>query len=191
MEFKNLRDLITQLPDEQSCIAYLAKQRWPNGKAVCPHCGHDKCYIIDKGAKYKCAKKECYKKFSVKVGTIFEASNIPLTKWFMAMYLATANKKGISSYQLAKHIGVSQKCSWFMLHRIREMMRPKDDVKLDNIVEVDEVYIGGRVSNMHNNKRKMLRETGTQGDTKSMVMGLIERGGNLKLIPANQEEGRD
>lgn len=185
MEFKNLRELITKLPDEQSCRAYLAKQRWPDGKVICPHCGHDKCYIIDKGAKYKCAKKECHKKFSIKVGTIFEASNIPLTHWFIAMYLATANKKGISSYQLAKHIGVSQKCAWFMLHRIREMMRPKEPVKLDNIVEIDEVYIGGSISNMHKKKRKEIRENGTLKDTKSMVMGLIERGGDLKLIPGD------
>jgi len=182
MEFKNLQELIQKLSNEQDCRNYLAKQRWPDGKVVCPYCDHDKCYVIEKGTRYKCGKKECFKKFSVKVGTIFEASNIPLNKWFIAMYLATANKKGISSYQLAKHIGVSQKCSWFMLHRIREIMRPKEPVKLDNIVEIDEIYIGGRVPNMNKQKRKELRDSNTVHQTKTMVMGMVERGGELKLI---------
>jgi hypothetical protein len=189
MEFKNLQQLIQKLSDEQACREYLAKQRWPNGIVICPYCNHNKCYSIEKGARYKCGNKECYKKFSVKVGTIFEASNIPLNKWFIAMYLATANKKGISSYQLAKHIGISQKCSWFMLHRIREIMRPKEPVKLDNIVEVDEVYIGGKVSNMNKHKRKILREANAVADTKVMVMGLVERGGELKLISSGESTG--
>ena len=150
---QNLRKLVTSLPDEAACREYLAKQRWADGKVICPHCGYGKCYVIEKGTKYKCGNPECYKKFSVKVGTIFEASNIPLTKWFMALYLCTAHKKGISSYQLGKDIGVSQKCAWFILHRIREMMRPKEDIKLDNIVEVNEVYMGGKVSNMSKKKR--------------------------------------
>lgn len=180
--FNNLRELVTSLPDEAACREYLSKQRWADGKPVCPHCGYGKCYVIEKGTKYKCGNPECYKKFSVKVGTIFEASNIPLTKWFMALYLCTAHKKGISSYQLGKDIGVSQKCAWFILHRIREMMRPKEDIKLDNIVEVDEVYMGGKVSNMSKKKRAQLREEGNTMTTKTMVLGMIERNGNLKLI---------
>lgn len=191
MEFRTLRELITKLPDEESCRAYLAKQRWPDGVVICPHCSYNKCYVICGGEKYKCAKKGCYKKFSVKVGTIFEASNIPLTKWFVALYLATAHKKGISSYQLAKDIGVSQKCSWFMLHRIREMMRPKEEVKLDNIVEIDEVYIGGSVSNMSKSKRKKIRDAGTMHENKVMVMGMIERGGALKLISTGSSSGNE
>src|SRR4051812_27786843 len=129
--FKNLHELIATMPDEMTCRKYLADQRWPDGKAVCPHCGSEKTYVIEKGWRYKCGNKECLKKFSVTVGTIFEASNIPLNKWFMAVYLCTAHKKGISSYQLGKDIGVAQKTSWFMLHRIRELMRPKKETKLD------------------------------------------------------------
>jgi len=182
--FKTLREMITKLDTEEKCREYLAEQRWPNG-AVCPYCGHDKCYTIEGGKRYKCSSKVCRQKFSVTVGTIFQDSKIPLTKWFTAVYLVTAHKKGISSYQLAKDIGVSQKCSWFMLHRIREIMKPKNDLPLDNIVEVDEVYIGGKVSNMSKSKRKELHEAGKINDTKSMVMGMIERGGQLKLVPCN------
>lgn len=184
--FKNLREMITNLKDEQSCRDFLAQQRWPDGKVICPHCGHDKCYVIENNSKFKCASRECYKKFSVKVGTIFEASNIPLTKWFMAVYLSSSHKKGVSSYQLGKDIGVSQKCAWFMLHRIREMMRPKENVKLDNIVEIDEVYMGGKFGNMNRKKRKEMHETG-QRHNKRLVMGMIERGGELKLVHVGKE----
>lgn len=181
--FNNLRELILSMPTEKACREYLAKQRWVDGKAVCPYCGHGKCYSIEDGERYKCASKECYKRFKITVGTIFEASNIPLVKWFTAIYLVTAHKKGISSYQLAKDIGCTQKTGWFMLHRIREAMRTKVATKLDNIVEVDEVYIGGKVSNMSKSKRTRLRETGMTYNTKFMVMGMLERGGDLKLIP--------
>lgn len=185
--FKNLRELAANMNDEAKCREYLAKQRWPDGIVICPHCGHNKSYVIENGKKYKCGSKTCYKKFSVKVGTIFEASNIPLTKWFVAVYLCTAHKKGVSSYQLGRDIGVSQKCAWFMLHRIREMMRPKQEVILDNIVEVDSSYIGGKTSNMNKFRRKQLKESGKPPiETKTMVVGMIERGGNLKLVPGGR-----
>lgn len=116
------------MKDEKDCREYLAKQRW-NGKPVCPYCGCEKVYRIQERDRYKCSSPKCYKKFSVTVGTIFEASKIPLLKWFMAIYLSTAHKKGISSYQLSRDIQVSQKSAWFMLHRIREMMRTKQPIK--------------------------------------------------------------
>ena len=154
--FNNLRELILSMPTEKACVDYLAKQRWTDGKAICPYCGHGKCYSIEDGLRYKCANNKCYKRFKINVGTIFEASNIPLTKWFTAIYLVTAHKKGISSYQLGKDIGVTQKSAWFMLHRVREVMRSKVSDKLNNVVEVDEVYIGGKVPNMSKSKRKKL-----------------------------------
>jgi hypothetical protein len=186
--FKNLREMITTMDTQEKCRKYLASLRWPDGIVICPYCGHKKAYVIEGGKRYKCGSKECYQKFSVTVGTIFQDSNIPLTKWFMAVFLVTAHKKGISSYQLAKDTGVSQKCAWFMLHRMRELMKPKNNVPLDNSVEVDEVYIGGKVSNMSKSKRKMLHETGTVSDTKAMVMGMIERGGQLKLVPCDGDK---
>lgn len=188
--FNNLRELILSMPTEEQCREYLAEQRW-NGKPECPYCGHGRAYKIEGGKRYKCANDECYKKFSVTVGTVFEASKIPLVKWFTAVYLAASHKKGISSYQLGKDIGVSQKCSWFMLHRIREMMRVKEPIKLDNIVEIDEVYIGGKVSNMSKSKRTKLRKEGRSYDTKTMVMGMIERGGNLKLVALGKDNSAD
>src|SRR3982751_4957361 len=103
--FNNLRELILSMPTDEVCKKYLAQQRW-NGKTVCPYCGHGKCYTIEGGKRYKCASNVCYKRFTVTVGTIFESSNIPLDKWFTAIYLTTAHKKGISSYQLGKDISV-------------------------------------------------------------------------------------
>lgn len=187
--FTNLKELIQSMPDEQTCREYLAEQRW-NGKPVCPYCGCGKVYSIEKGKRYKCGNSECYKKFSVTVGTIFEASNVPLSKWFMAVYLCTAHKKGISSYQLGKDIGVAQKTGWFMLHRIRELMRVKAPVKLDNIVEIDETWVGGKVKNMSKARRASYRtETNGTIQNKTMVMGMIERGGELKLIALGKDNG--
>ena len=187
--FNNLRELIISMPDEKTCREYLAKQRWADGKAVCPYCGYGKCYVIEGGERYKCGSKECYKRFRITVGTIMEASNIPLVKWFTAMYLVTAHKKGISSYQLAKDIGTSQKTSWFMLHRIREALRRKDNVTLgDNCpVEADETFVGGKFGNMHTKRKKKLINPDNPLANKTTVLGIIERGGELvaRVIPPN------
>lgn len=173
------------MPDEKACRDYLVQQRW-NGVPKCPFCFCDRSYVIEGGKKFKCANKDCYKKYSVKVGTIFEASNLPLTKWFMAIYLCTAHKKGISSYQLGRDLGIAQKNAWFMLHRIREIMRAKVPSKLSNTVEVDEVYMGGKVSNMSKQKRKFLRENDMTLKTKTPVIGMIEREGEIKLFAINK-----
>lgn len=188
--FTNLQQLITSMPDEQKCREYLEQQIW-NGKPICPFCGCDRSYKLSGGRLYKCASNKCYKKYTITVGTVFECSNVPLSKWFIAVYMATAHKKGISSIQLGKNIGVTQRTAWFMLHRIREMMRTKSIMKLDNIVEIDEAFVGGIVSNMHKAKRAALR-TGNNGaiQNKTMVVGMVERGGELKLIAMGKETGR-
>lgn len=187
--FNNLRELILSMPTEETCREYLVRQRW-DGKPECPYCGCGRVYSIEKGKRYKCGDSGCYKKFSPTVGTVMEASNVPLVKWFTAIYLCSAHKKGISSYQLAKDIGVTQQTGWFMLHRIREMMRPKDSTKLDNIVEVDETYVGGIVGNMSKTRRAKLRtEKGGTIQNKTMVVGLLERSGNLKLVALGKETG--
>lgn len=181
------------MPDEKTCRDYLAKQRW-DGKVACPYCKHQKCYSIEKGKRWKCADSKCYKRFTVTVGTIFEASNIPLNKWFPAIYLCTAHKRGISSYQLARNIGVTQKTSWFMMHRIREVLRNKDAVILgyNGAVEADETFVGGKYANMHTAKRNKLLEECNGGGyaNKTTVLGMIERGGDLvaKVI-ANKSPG--
>ena len=118
MEFQNLKDLMLYFTDESKCRDFLVQQRW-NGCPECPYCGSDKWYSIENGKRFKCGNKECHKKYSATVGTIFHASKIPLSTWFPAVYLVTSHKKGISSCQLAKHLGVCQKTSWFMNQRIR------------------------------------------------------------------------
>jgi len=187
--FNNLRELILSMPTEETCRDYLVQQRW-GGSPVCPYCGSGKVYRIENGQRFKCGNPECYKKYSVTVGTVMEASKVPLVKWFTAIYVISAHKKGISSYQLAKDVGVSQQTGWFMLHRIREMMRDKSGQKLDNIVEVDETYVGGIVGNMSKKKRAKLRTAaGGTVQNKTMVVGMIERSGNLKLLAMGKETG--
>lgn len=123
-KFRNLSEVYKYYSDEAKCREYLAFSRWGD-KPICPYCNHDKVYNIENGKRYKCANKECYKKFSVTVGTIFEDSNLPLTIWFPAIYLITSHKKGISSLQLSRDLGITQKSAWFVNHRIREMLREK------------------------------------------------------------------
>ncbi len=183
---KNLKDLFQKFSDEQKCRDFLVQQRW-DGSPVCPYCNSNKWYSIENGKRFKCGNKECYKKYSVTVGTIFHSSNIPLSTWFPAIYLISAHKKGISSIQLGKNLGVSQKTAWFMLHRIRESLKRKGSSLLMNTVEVDEIYVGGRSKNMSSKKRKELRGDLKAVRNKTMVIGMIERHGELRLEVAGNE----
>jgi len=179
--FKNLHEMISQLQDERACREYLAKERW-NGVVVCPYCNCEKIYVVENGKRFKCSNKACLLKFSVTVGTIFENSKVPLTKWFHAVYVATAHKKGISSYQLARDLGLSQKTTWFMLHRIREALRELAPSLLDGIVEIDETWNGGSVKNKHKaiRERHLKEKIGSTAD-KAGIMGYLQREGTLKL----------
>ncbi|KKM69043.1 hypothetical protein LCGC14_1454800 [marine sediment metagenome] len=173
-KFKGLIDFIEKFPDEKTCRKFLAKMRW-DGKPVCPFkdCKHDKVYVYNDEKKYKCAK--CRRIFSVRVGTIFEDSKISLQKWFMAFYLTTAHKKGISSLQLGRDLNITQKSAWFMLHRIRETTRDKAPEILEGVVEIDEVFIGGKESNKHKHLR-----TGSAQENKTPVIGLLQRGKEVR-----------
>lgn len=178
MQFKNLKELIIYFgQDEAKCRAFLAKERWGDNP-ICPHCQHTKSYIYTDGRLYKCAK--CRKKYTVTVGTIFEKSLLPLSTWFAAIYLCTAHKKGISSVQLAKDVGVTQKTGWFMSQRIKEMMTTKDRIKLTKIVEVDETYVGGKEKNKSNKQRREFAEGRRKAD-KTPVVGIVERKGMAYL----------
>ncbi len=174
-KFNNILDVVKHFPDETACRNFLAESRW--GKTpVCVHCGSSrKIYKVSGGKLLKCA--DCRKQFSVRVGTIFEDSALPLQTWFMAIYLLTAHKKGISSVQLGKDIGVTQKTAWFMLHRIRFAVRTKSFEKpLDGTIEADETFIGGKEKNKHFDKRT--KETqGRSLETKSAVFGIRQREG--------------
>lgn len=179
IQFKSIQDVILRFSTEKACEEYLEQLRW-NGKPVCPHCGSGKVYRTSAIRQpYKCGNKECHKKFSVRIGLIFEASNVPLTKWFIAIYLNSAHKKGISSLQLGRDINVTQKTAWFMLMRIRELMRVKEEVKLNNVVEVDETYVGGKMKNKHKAIRAQFKKEGGylsgHAGNKTGVLGLIQR----------------
>lgn len=181
-QFKNLQQLITFFKDEEVCKAYLEQQRWA-GNVACPHCGSIKVYRTNRG--FKCGEKLCAKKFSVTVGTIFENSKIKLQTWFAAMFLISTSKKGVSSLQLAGQLDITQKSAWFLLHRIREMLKEKSTEKFTGTVEIDETYVGGKNKNRHHNKKSK----GMQGaQDKAMVIGVIERNGKVrtKVMPNTQ-----
>ena len=178
-EFDSLFSMMQVFSDEKKCADHFRAVRWPNGVA-CPHCGSVSVYNLKDGT-HKCGEKECAMKFSIRKGTIFDDSKVPLQKWFMAIYLATSHKKGISSCQLARDIKVTQKTAWFMLHRIREAITDSRDTQLSGVVEVDETYVGGKEKNKHANKRVKGAQGAGSAKSKTVVFGMVERGGDLRL----------
>jgi transposase-like protein len=180
-EFKNIIDLLTTFDTEAKCSQYIALKRWGENP-VCPHCSSDKkVYRFKDGIYFKCGV--CRKKFTVRIGTIFGDSKIPLVKWFAAMWLFTSHKKGISSCQLAKEISVSQKTSWFMLHRLRYGMEtPEYKAPLDGVVEADETFWGGKEKNKHQNRLPQDGLGAQMGKgEKTPIFGLVARGGEARL----------
>ncbi len=188
--FKSLLQVLDYFKDEATCTAYLAKSRW-NDTPSCPHCGNVGAYVTNRG--FKCKAKECHKKFTVTTGTIFENTKVPLRLWFATIYLATAHKKGISSLQLSRDLNITQKTAWFLLHRVREMLANNAPEMLDGTVEIDETYVGGATKNKSNKKRAALRETGGQYFSKTSVVAMLQRDGEVRttVLKANSVKFSD
>lgn len=172
----NLLEAIRYFSDLDVATDFVAKLRWPNGP-VCPRCGGVEYSYLKTRRLWKC--KECKKQYSVKLGTIFQDSPLGLDKWLPAVWLAANSKNGISSHELARSLGITQKSAWFMLHRIRLAMQTGSFKKLDGEVEVDETYIGGKARNMHKHV-KARKITGTGGKDKTTVAGALQRGGEVR-----------
>jgi transposase-like protein len=174
---KSLQQTIQYFTDEQVCIDAVAAMRWHDGP-VCPHCEAKEPYYLATQKRWKC--RSCRKQFSVKVGTIFEDSPISLCKWLPALWMLVNDKNGISSYELHRALAISQKSAWFVLHRLRLVLKQNPGFQFGGPVEVDETFVGGRIANMHKSKKaRMTKIKGQQlkGDhmNKTIVMGMLDR----------------
>jgi transposase-like protein len=173
-----LQQAILYFADYQHCHDAMVAVRWPDGVVKCPRCGSAKVTYLANARLWKCYEDHPQAKFSLKVGTVFEDSPLPLSKWLPALWLLTNCKNGISSYELARALDVTQKSAWFMLHRLRLALQSKRGGKIGGTVEVDETYIGGKSRNTHIKKRKQRGiSQGTSMAGKVAVMGLLDRHG--------------
>jgi transposase-like protein len=173
---RTLLDAIRAYGDADSALAETVDSRWPKG-VICPHCDGDKSVFIKTRRIWMCSK--CRKQFSIKAGTVFEDSPIGLDKWLPAVWMIAGDKNGISSWELHRALGVTQKTAWFMLHRIRLAMQSKAGGKLSGTVEVDETFIGAKARNMHKAERAR-KITGRGPEGKAIVAAVLERGGKVR-----------
>jgi transposase-like protein len=188
---KTLTAAIVHFSDLDKCDEYMIAVRWPDGQVRCPECDSTNVKRLNGSHLWKCYAKPTHPrvKFSLKKGTIFEDSPLGLDKWFTAMWLVANCKNGISSYELSRHLGITQKAAWHVDHRVRTAMQIGSFEKLGGHVEVDETFIGGKARFMHVEKRKR-RITGTGGKDKTIVMGILERGGQVrtKVMPNRKKK---
>src|SRR6202795_1445700 len=179
---QTLQQAIQFFSDYENCRQFMIAVRWSDRKVRCPYCDSKKVTYLEKARVYRCYEKHPKQKFSLKVGTVFEDSPISLEKWLPATWLLANCRNGISSYEIGRALGVTQKSAWFMLHRIRLAMQNRSFLKLggpDGEVEVDETFVGGAARFMHADKhRRRITETGTKD--KTAVMGILERGGEVR-----------
>lgn len=187
--FKTLTDLLDYFREESTCHDYLASVIWPEGKPTCRFCNCQKIYITACRSKsrfrkgipdYQCSS--CKKKFSVTAGTIFHGTKIPLRHWFGTMYLLHFHKKGVSSTTIAKHLGITQKSAWFMLHRIRQVCTEESTDKMTGVIQIDETFVGGKNKNRHKDKKVKRTGKGRDWNDKIPVVGLIDETGYVRTI---------
>jgi transposase-like protein len=182
---ETLMEAVAYFSQADTAHNFMVELRWPNGVS-CPRCQSTRVCAIATRKTWECKDCTAKKQFSVKTGTIFEESPLPMAKWLATIWLIANAKNGISSYEVSRAIGVSQKSAWFMLHRVRTAMRTGSFDKLKGDVEVDETFIGGKARNMHPERRKRLGK-GTGGIGKTVVMGFLERGGNVRAFPVRAQ----
>ena len=179
---KTLQQAIIHFADPDNCLKFMVKLRWPDGKVICPTCGREDAVFLQNQRKWQCKNVHDRRQFSAKVGTIMEDSALPLDKWLVAIWMIANCKNGVSSYEVARALGITQKSAWFMLHRIRLAMQNRSILKLGGSgsqVEVDETFVGGAARFMHSDKRKRrITETGTKD--KVAIVGILERGGEVR-----------
>jgi transposase-like protein len=175
---QTLIEAIRYFSNIDTCIEFLVSQRWPDG-VTCPTCGSKDVHYLANQKRWKCRNDHDHRQFSIKVGTIFEDSPIGLDKWLTAAWMIAACKNGISSYEIHRALGITQKSAWFMMHRIRKAMQDGSFMKFAGDVEVDETFIGGKARNMHMDVKRR-RITGTGPKDKTVVFGVLERGDKSK-----------
>jgi transposase-like protein len=178
MEPTTLQEAILYFANPVNCREYLVARRWSNG-VTCPRCGGNDVLFLEKYNRWHCRAKHPAPQFTLKTGTIMEDSPIGLDKWLMAMWMVVNCKNGVSSYEIHRDLGITQKTAWFLDHRIRLALTCGSFEKLSGHVEADETFIGGKARNMHVGKR-LRRITGTGGKDKTAVMGMLERGGKVR-----------
>ena len=173
-----LQEAISYFSDPVNCREYVAERRWPNG-VECPRCGNKTVKFLEKYNRWQCSASHDSRQFTAKTGTIFEDSPLGLHKWLMAMWQVVNRKNGVSSSEVHRAIGVTQKTAWFMDHRIRHALTMGTINKLSGQIEADETCIGGKARNMHRAERAK-RITGTGGKDKTAVLGIVERDGKVR-----------
>jgi transposase-like protein len=183
-----LQEAIVYFNDPDNCIAYLVARRWRNGVA-CPTCGSARVSYLSKVRRWQCSARHSQRQFTLKTGTIMEDSPLGLDKWLAAMWLLLNCKNGISSYEIARGLGISQKSAWHMMHRVRRAFHGGPFEKLSGEVEADETFIGGKARNMHASKRAA-KISGTGPKDKTAVMGILERGGKVRatVVPNRKKK---
>jgi transposase-like protein len=175
---KTLQEAIQYFTDASNCLNYVVSKRWPNG-VVCPTCGSAKVGFLAKQSRWQCNSRHEKRQFSIKTGTILEDSPLPLEKWLPCIWLISNCKNGISSWEIHRALGVTQKTAWFMLHRARLALQGVAGGMLSGEVEVDETFIGGKARNMHADKRAR-KITGRGPEGKAIVAAVLERGGKVR-----------
>jgi transposase-like protein len=187
---KTLQEAIVYFADPENCKNFVVNQlRWTDGVVKCPRCNSEKVFWIAKERVWKCYGKHDHAKFSLKTGTLMEDSPISVDKWLVALWLVVNCKNGISSCEMARDLGITQKSAWFLNHRIRMMLHDGSIEKASGHVEADETLIGGKARNMHVAQRRR-RITGTGGKDKTPVMGILERGGKIRTSVVENRKKR-